>query len=72
MIKGTENKLRTLSYQVENGPFGKLFLLLFFSIYLKMDFFSIILPNEAAESSSSLLLIISFINNKFISQISIS
>lgn len=72
MIKGTENKLRTLSYHVENGPFGKLFFLRFFSIYLNIEFISTILPNEAAESSSSLLLILSFINNKFISQISIS
>lgn len=72
MNKGIENKLRKLFYQVGNRPFSKLFLLLFVPIYLNIEFISIVLPNEAAETSSSLLLILSFINNKFISQISFS
>ena len=72
MSKGIENKLRKLVYRVGKGPFGKLFSLLFVPIYLNIEFTNMILPNEAAKSSSSLLLILSFINKKFISPISIS
>lgn len=35
----------------------------FFPIYLNAELINIILPNEAAESSSCLLLILSYINN---------
>lgn len=72
MSKGIENKLRKLAYRVGKGPSGKLFSFLFVPIYLNIEFTSMILLNEVAESSSSLLLILPFINKKFISPISIS